>query len=354
MSTLLALPAPIDADVVDAEIIEVSTCAQIAHVPAAPDFPDIIGLLLNDKRSPETRRAYESDLAHFFKFSQKYTNDFLAQPTPAIALDLANYKTYMRGTGLAEATINRRLAAVKSLLKFANRLGLCATDGRNVVDGEKVRHYRDTRGIDVKTMKKLLKAPTQLYGTSLRGLRDTAILGLLWENALRRAELCKLDEDDLDVMRRELSILGKGRGSQKDKVTLSFSLTEAIYNYLLEKRKKPSIEKNGEDEKNTSLVTLPLFANCDRRPDHAGKRLTPDGLYQLVGFYGREIGLKRLTPHQLRHSAVTAALDATKGDVRKVQKLSRHAKIETLMIYDDNRQNMQEEVSSLLAGLTKK
>lgn len=353
MSTLLALPAP-QVEVVEAEIIEVTTCAQIAHVPAVSDFPDIIKLLLDDKRSPETRRAYESDLGNFSNFLGKSFPLFLSQPTPAIALDLANYKTFMRGAGLAEATINRRLAAVKSLLKFANRLGLCATDGRNVVDGEKVRHYRDTRGIDVKTMKKLLKRPGQLYGTSLRGLRDTAILGLLWENALRRAELCKLDEDDFDVMRRELSILGKGRGSQKDKVTLSFSLTESIYNYLLEKRKKPSIEKSGEEEKNASLVTLPLFANCDRRPEHAGKRLTPDGLYQLVGFYGREIGLKRLTPHQLRHSAVTAALDATKGDVRKVQKLSRHAKIETLMIYDDNRQNVQEEVSSILAGLTRK
>lgn len=341
----LALPSP-SSEVVDAEIVHVSNEIVLPHVQ--PDFPDIIGLLLNDKRSAQTKRAYSGDLQAFFAFLGKEPGQFLPQAIPAIALDLARYKSHMRGNGLAEATINRRLAAAKSLLKFAHRLGLCATDGRGLVDGEKTRQYRDTRGIDLKTMRKLVKAPGKRFGTTLRGLRDTAILSLLCENALRRAEVCKLDEEDFDVLRHELSILGKGRGTQKEKVTLSLSLSEAIYNYLTEKRRQPSTgeKEDGEDS--------PLFCNFDRRPDKAGKRLSTDGLYQLIGFYGKEIGLKRLTPHQLRHSAITAALDATKGDVRKVQKLSRHAKIETLMIYDDNRQNVQGEISGLLSGLLKK
>jgi integrase/recombinase XerC len=56
-----------------------------------------------------------------------------------------------------------------------------------------------------------------------------------------------------------------------------------------------------------------------------------------------------MSSHRLRHSAITAALDATDGNVRKVQKLSRHAKIETLMIYDDARENAQGELSDLLS-----
>ncbi len=60
---------------------------------------------------------------------------------------------------------------------------------------------------------------------------------------------------------------------------------------------------------------------------------------------------KVMSPHRVRHSSITAALDATNGDVRKVQKLSRHANLNTLMIYDDNRVNHQGEVTDLLDGL---
>ncbi|MBD2207618.1 hypothetical protein H6G33_35395 [Calothrix sp. FACHB-1219] len=58
-----------------------------------------------------------------------------------------------------------------------------------------------------------------------------------------------------------------------------------------------------------------------------------------------------MSPHRIRHSAITAALDATDGNLRKVQKLSRHAKIDTLLIYDDNRSNDQQELSDLLGDM---
>jgi integrase/recombinase XerC len=70
-----------------------------------------------------------------------------------------------------------------------------------------------------------------------------------------------------------------------------------------------------------------------------------------VGRYGEEIGVQSLTPHKLRHSAITAALDATGGDVRRVQRLSRQAKLETLQRYDDNRNDLQGEVTRTLAAL---
>jgi integrase/recombinase XerC len=58
-----------------------------------------------------------------------------------------------------------------------------------------------------------------------------------------------------------------------------------------------------------------------------------------------------MSPHRIRHSAITAALDATGGDARKVQKLSRHKNLNTLMIYDDNRRQHQAEVTGILAEL---
>jgi integrase/recombinase XerC len=58
-----------------------------------------------------------------------------------------------------------------------------------------------------------------------------------------------------------------------------------------------------------------------------------------------------MSPHRVRHSSITAALEVSGGNVRKVQRLSRHAKLDTLMIYNDNRQNLQGEISGLLADL---
>ncbi len=350
--SILALPYPAsENEVFEGEII--SQAIVPAVLETAPDFPDIIALLLEDKRSADTKRAYQSDLNQFCEYSGKSTRDFLSQSTPQIALDLAGYKSSMRARSLSEATINRRLAAIKSLLKSAHRIGFCATDGRGLVDGEKVVHYRDTRGIDLKLMRKLVQAPAKKFGSTLRAARDSAILLLLCENALRRAEVCKLNESDFDFERRELSILGKGRGTQKEKVTVSENLAACLCMYVSLKHTKHTLLKESfiYSEKNSVTVAeLPLFESLDRRPEYSRARLTPDGLYQLVAFYGALIGLKRLTPHQIRHSAITAALEMTKGDVRKVQKLSRHAKIQTLLIYDDNRSNFQQEVS---AGLSK-
>jgi integrase/recombinase XerC len=66
----------------------------------------------------------------------------------------------------------------------------------------------------------------------------------------------------------------------------------------------------------------------------------------------KQAGLENdLSPHRLRHTAITMALDASGGDVRRVQRLSRHAKLETLLIYDDNRTDLQGEVTGMLASL---
>ena len=297
------------------------------HQAASGSAVNPVALLLADKRSAQTRRAYTADLAAFFGGNPTpgQVAAFVGLSTPQIALRLATYKSEMLAQGLAEATVNRRLSAVRSLLKFCARLGMCATDGRGLVDGERVQAYRDTRGIDVKQMKKLLGLPDV---KTLLGKRDAALLRLLCENALRRAEVCALDVPDFEPVTRRLLIIGKGKGTQKLPVTVSARLVGVLTLYLLEAKHEAG----------------PLFRNA------AGGRLTSDGLYKIVGGYGDKLGIS-LAPHKLRHSAITAALDATNGDVRKVQKLSRHAKIETLLRYDDAREDFQGEVTGALSKL---
>jgi integrase/recombinase XerC len=355
---LHALPAPEysnkHTEVIEGEIVpDAAASPRSSLATISDDKPaiDLVAMLLQDKRSADTRRAYAADLRDFFgpDHSPASVRAFASLSAPEIVLAVLQYKNNMlHERGLSEATVNRRLAAIRSLLKFANRLGLCQTDGRNLVDGEKTKAYRDTRGVDAKTLKKLFALPPKLHARQpVRVLRDLALLGLFIENALRRAEVCKLNISDFEAASSSLLILGKGRGSQKERITLSPACTLRLLQYL--DAAPPSADKYPG-----SVVSgIPLFRNMDRRPEYFDARLTPDGLYQLIGEYGRALGLTKLTPHGLRHSAITAALDATKGDVRRVQKLSRHSQIATLMIYDDNREDQQGQVSGLLSKLLK-
>lgn len=300
--------------------------------------PDILTALLTDKRSLNTRRAYEKDLDYFFRaaYGQKPTEIVIAQflqlnRFEAIAIAL-RYKSDLIARGLKESTINRRLSALKSLVNFAAKLGKCNWN-LNDVTTETVQSYRDTTGIKPDGIRKMLLS---IDRTSVKGKRDFAILRLLWDNALRRNEVVSANIGDFDAEARSLQILGKGRGSQKNLISLNTGTISAIQDWL------SCVEPKSNNQ--------PLFHALD--PVYRGHRLTGTAIYQIVDRIARDSEIsKQMSPHRIRHSAITAALDATNGNVRKVQKLSRHKKLDTLMLYDDNRTNMQGEVSSLLGDL---
>jgi integrase/recombinase XerC len=80
--------------------------------------------------------------------------------------------------------------------------------------------------------------------------------------------------------------------------------------------------------------------------------LTGDGIRKIIVRHSEKAGIdKQLFPHRIRHSVITAALDATDGNVRKVQKLSRHKDLNTLMIYKDNRGRDQQDVTEMLDSM---
>ena len=319
---------------------ETQNGSQLSSIPYALTGlnSDILNALLADKRSLNTRRAYEKDLHYFFLavYGQKPNETVVAQflqlnRFEAIAIAL-RYKSELIARGLKESTINRRLSALKSLVNFAAKLGKC-TWNLNDVQAETVETYRDTTGLKPDSIRQMLLA---IKRDTLKGKRDFAILRLLWDNALRRNEVVSANIGDFDFEARSLQILGKGRGSQKSFISLSMGTANAIQDWLSQLRTRNS--------------DRPLFHALDS-VSH-GHRLTGTAIYQIVDQLARDSGIsKKMSPHRIRHSAITAALDATNGNVRKVQKLSRHKKLDTLMLYDDNRTNMQGEISSLLGDL---
>ena len=314
---------------------------QVLTFPQLDNDPDVLAQLLADKRSINTKRAYAGDVRDFFRTltgqlpTKSGVTQFLQLPErDAVALVLKWKAIMMSGEGrkkpLAEATINRRLAAIKSLVNMGLNLGVCDFNLARI-KGETIQKYRDTTGIDKASFERILSTCNR---QTVAGKRDYALLRLLWGNALRRNEVSQLSIKDFDPNAKTLQILGKGKGTQYQLVDLGTATTTAISEWL-------AVRPGKANEADPIFVALD-FASI-------GHRLTGDGIYKLVQRKTKQAGIdKQMSPHRIRHSAITAALDATDGNVRKVQKLSRHKNLNTLMQYDDNRARDQREVTDLL------
>ncbi|MBL8027344.1 MAG: tyrosine-type recombinase/integrase, partial [Fibrobacteres bacterium] len=195
------------------------------------------------------------------------------------------------------------------------------------IPNEKIVPLRDSRGVGLEDIRRLFKATEDKpYKIAIR---DRAILHLLFDRGLRRAEVIKLDVEDVNIADASINIMGKGR-FQKERLSLASKTIGALKEWLNVRGSNPG----------------PLFTNFD----HAGKgcRLTGAAVYYIVRNLGRQINLQ-VRPHALRHSAITIALDQSNGNVRAVQKFSRHLDIKYLMIYDDNRTDMGSDITQRLS-----
>lgn len=218
----------------------------------------LVGLVerfLDQKRSPNTRKAYRRDIEAFFDGDPTDAElaAFFALPYPVAVGRVLDYKARCIAQELAPATINRRLAALRALVDLAHTLGVCPwrLDSK-AISGEKVETYRDTTGITVDQVRALLSVPDR---NTRKGRRDYAILLLLWENALRRAEVVSLDVADLEVEEATLWIKGKGQ-AQKTAIDLSSRTVEALQEYLAT---RPNLGG-----------TSPMFASEDRAKREMG------------------------------------------------------------------------------------
>ena len=305
--------------------------------PATRDYSDVMRMLLESKRSMATRKGYGRDIEHFFAAMAPgrpfpgVVNEYLQLDRSEAVIVLLQYRADLQHKGLAPNTINRKLAAVKSLVAFAHRIGQCSWK-LDDVQGEKVEAYRDVSGISVAQVAAMLNIPDR--GT-VKGKRDYAAVRLLWENALRRNEVVACDVGDFDREARTLAITGKGR-VQKEFITVSDKTAQALIEWLQ--------ARGGVDPCEPLFISL---SNYQR-----GHRMTGTALYNLIDTLAKGAGIpKQMSPHRMRHSAITAALEALNGDVTKVQQLSRHKSIATVMIYADRVKNEQGDVTNLLSAL---
>ena len=282
-------------------------------------------------RSPRTLEAYRGDLQDFRAFTglptaEKALSALLELPQGEANRAAMAYRAHLLDRGLAPATVNRRLAALRSVSTLARRLGYVSWPLE--VDNVRSESYRDTRGPGVDGFRRLL-AELDERGGDAKAKRDRAALRLLFDLGLRRAEVVALDVEDVDLERGTVAIIGKGR-REKALRSLPPATVAALSAWL---------EELGAD-------AGPVFVNLS--PSAPRARLRLPSLTRLVKTLGKQAGVK-VTPHGLRHAAITRLLELTGGDVTAVREFSRHADVRTLMIYDDRRTNRAGELAELLA-----
>lgn len=218
------------------------------------------------------------------------------------------------GTGpdsMKRRTQNYYLIALRAFLKFLRKRGIEGLSPERI-ELAKVPE----RHLDLITTVELDRLIASADGGDERGLRDRAILELLFSTGLRVSELCSLDTD-LDLSRDSFPIRGKGEKVRV--VFLSDVAKDAVRTYL----------KARKDMNEALFVNVPRSRNIKKEPG----RLTPRSVELLIKTYAAKAGItKKVTPHVLRHSFATDLLN-NGADIRSVQQLLGHASINTTQIY---------------------
>ena len=280
-----------------------------------------------------TQEAYRRDLQHFTVWMKAESICDAAlilwgQGHAAANKRALDWRTHLVTQGLAPATINRRLSALRSLCEFGETVGYISW--RLKVKPVKSKSYRDTAGPGYEKCVAMLNHIKSRQ--DFKGRRDAAILALLVDWGLRRSEIVSLNLDDLnlDAEPVTLSIIGKGR-TEPEMITLTVETVEDIEAYLQVRGGDPG----------------PLFISY---PGRIEKRLTPHSLYDIVKAAGVAVGIKKpVSPHGFRHSVITKILDEG-ASIREAQSFSRHADIRVLIRYDDNRRDGGGKVAARLAS----
>ena len=268
--------------------------------------------------SDHTVKNYQVDLEHFLTFLVNKQGSTGKKET-APELESINFLVIREYLGrlygrYKRTTIARKLSAIRSFFYFLERKGLLKSNPAADISSPKQGKYIPTH-LPVDEMFRLLEGPDRAKPL---GLRDLAILEVLYSCGIRVSELSSLNLSSIDSDQRLVKVLGKG--NKERIVPIGKKALRAIENYI--EATRPLRKKTQRDPQ-----YAPLFINF------RGGRLTNRSIGRIVKRYASQCGLMtEITPHSLRHTFATHLLDGG-ADLRSVQELLGHASLSTTQKY---------------------
>lgn len=255
-----------------------------------------------------TLESYERDLTAYIGFLERAGVMDVQRVNQAA---ITGYLQDLRASGRASATVSRNIASIRAFHSFLVREGVTEHDPAVDLSSPKLAR----RLPRVMTSEEVVHLLAQPAADSSIGVRDRAMLELLYATGLRVSELISLNVADVNLSASFLQCFGKG--SKERIVPFGRLAVRAVTDYVRQAR--------------AHLVKDPaqtaLFVN------HVGDRLTRQGFWKIIKKYARQANIEaEITPHTLRHSFATHLLE-NGADLRSVQEMLGHADISTTQVY---------------------
>lgn len=259
--------------------------------------------LKKEKRySPRTIESYKKDLLQFKAFLASLGKEIIT----AEAEDIYNFLLWLKGEGYSRASVERKLAAVKSLYKYLLSQKIVGINSAKLVSYPK-KSQKLPVVLSMEEVTELLELPEP---ENFFSARDRAILELLYATGIRLSELVSLNITDLNLSDRFLRV--KGKGGKERIVPFGIPAQKALKKYL-------SFRTDAREEA--------LFLNKLK------KRLSARWVEKIIDKYISLTSIrKRISPHKLRHSFATHLL-MMGADIRTIQELLGHSSLSTTQKY---------------------
>ena len=258
-------------------------------------------------RSRNTVESYKRDILHYITYLKEHDNTDI---TAATAQTVTAYLDALRSTGKAASTISRAAASLKSFYSFIMRTGTIKENPTASVEApkpeKKLPHILSGEEVE-----RLLAAPLL---DDYKGVRDKAMLELLYATGIRVSELINLNLNDVNI---PMSFI-RCRGARKERIIpIGHTAVEAVSSYI-DNARLHLVRSAGETA---------LFVNI------AGVRLSRQGFWKIIKHYGKEAKIHSdITPHTLRHS-FAAHLVRNGADLESIKEMMGHADISSTQVY---------------------
>ncbi len=258
----------------------------------------------NKKLSENTVKAYASDIDRFWIF--------FGNPVRAKKKDVEGYIANMRSEGAGDSTVARNLSSLRAFYSFLTENKKIKNNPVESIEKPKVER-RFPEILTVEEVDKLLSVPNE---TTNKGLRDKAMLELLYASGIKISELININLYDLNL--RTATLLCRTR-----KIPIGRKAVSVLNTYLKKVRPKMLAKKNEPA----------LFINCD------GERISRQGFWKIIKKYNEEAGIEKdITPHMLRHSFAVHLLE-NGADLSSIQTLMGLSDPASALIYTKMREN---------------
>ena len=266
-------------------------------------------LFLRERKhlSENTTVSYSRDVRQFAEWLEQ---DNVHQLTETNQNDIALYLQYLQGIGKSPSTLSRCIASLKCCFSYMMEIGLAEQNPAMGITMEK--HGRKLPSILTSHEVDLFLSQPDL--SEAKGIRDKAMLELLYASGIRVSELINLDVEDVNLSVGFLVC----RSSEKERVIPLYKVAvNSVQEYLQNVR--PVLTMNSDESA--------LFVNVN------GRRMSRQGFWKIVKSYQIKAGIqKEITPHTLRHSFAAHLLE-NGADIRDIQEMLGHAELSTTQIY---------------------